>query len=229
MARFTSSVQRQDDIPVPAGAAGHPLRQAPTSWTDSPACRVPYGRHRSAMAIWSRTVLPRASLRRRALLGRIITQWVDAIWPEHGPSAKLDDLGVWRTRLRRWKTRFIGSHRRTTTSAGCSPVRWPISAQNSDDEVERVGPRSNSAPDCGSLESFTTPLRLPGLIVRPRLLRACIARLIHPDRAYRLSTLRTFPHGCLRITRADLPTRLQRLNYLFHNPSPARPARWRCK
>lgn len=39
-ARFTALMQREDDLPVPTGTAGHPLPGAPKSPHDSPACRM---------------------------------------------------------------------------------------------------------------------------------------------------------------------------------------------
>jgi Thioesterase-like superfamily len=42
VARFTALMQREDDLPVPAGTAGHPLPGAPKSPHDSPACRMPF-------------------------------------------------------------------------------------------------------------------------------------------------------------------------------------------
>lgn len=44
VARFTALMQREDDLPVPAGTVGHPLPQAPTPWTDSSVCRMPFAR-----------------------------------------------------------------------------------------------------------------------------------------------------------------------------------------
>ena len=42
VARFTALMQREDDLPVPAGTAGHPLPQAPKPAAESPACRMPF-------------------------------------------------------------------------------------------------------------------------------------------------------------------------------------------
>ncbi|MDO8419439.1 MAG: thioesterase family protein [Rubrivivax sp.] len=42
VARFTALMQREDDLPVPAGTAGHPLPRAPKSVADSPVCRMPF-------------------------------------------------------------------------------------------------------------------------------------------------------------------------------------------
>jgi Thioesterase-like superfamily len=42
VARFTALMQREDDLPVPTGTAGHPLPGAPKSPHDSPACRMPF-------------------------------------------------------------------------------------------------------------------------------------------------------------------------------------------
>ena len=42
VARFTALMQREDDLPVPAGTAGHPLPQAPKPAADSPVCRMPF-------------------------------------------------------------------------------------------------------------------------------------------------------------------------------------------
>jgi len=42
VARFTALMQREDELPLPAGTAGHPLPQAPRSVSGSPACRMPF-------------------------------------------------------------------------------------------------------------------------------------------------------------------------------------------
>jgi len=42
VARFTALMQREDDLPVPAGTAGHPLPQAPKPPAESPPCRMPF-------------------------------------------------------------------------------------------------------------------------------------------------------------------------------------------
>ena len=42
VARFTALMQREDDLPVPAGTAGHPLPRAPKPVAESPACRMPF-------------------------------------------------------------------------------------------------------------------------------------------------------------------------------------------
>jgi hypothetical protein len=42
VARFTALMQREDDLPVPADTAGHPLPGAPKSPHDSPLCRMPF-------------------------------------------------------------------------------------------------------------------------------------------------------------------------------------------
>ena len=44
VARFTALMQREDDLPVPAGTAGHPLPQAPKPPAASPPCRMPFDR-----------------------------------------------------------------------------------------------------------------------------------------------------------------------------------------
>jgi hypothetical protein len=41
-ARFTALMQREDDLPVPAGTAGHPLPRAPKAVAECPACRMPF-------------------------------------------------------------------------------------------------------------------------------------------------------------------------------------------
>jgi Thioesterase-like superfamily len=45
VARFTALMQREDDLPVPIGTAGHPLPGAPKSPHDSPACQMPFAGH----------------------------------------------------------------------------------------------------------------------------------------------------------------------------------------
>ncbi len=42
VARFTALMQREDDLPVPAGTAGHPLPRAPKPVSESPPCRMPF-------------------------------------------------------------------------------------------------------------------------------------------------------------------------------------------
>jgi hypothetical protein len=42
VARFTALMQREDDLPVPAGTAGHPLPRAPKPASESPVCRMPF-------------------------------------------------------------------------------------------------------------------------------------------------------------------------------------------
>jgi hypothetical protein len=42
VARFTALMQREDDLPVPAGTAGHPLPRAPGSPSSSPLCHMPF-------------------------------------------------------------------------------------------------------------------------------------------------------------------------------------------
>lgn len=44
--RFTALMQRADELPVPAGTAGHPLPRAPRAPADSPPCRMPFSRER---------------------------------------------------------------------------------------------------------------------------------------------------------------------------------------
>jgi hypothetical protein len=44
VARFTALMQREDDVPVPAGTPGHPLPQAPRPPHESPECRMPFTR-----------------------------------------------------------------------------------------------------------------------------------------------------------------------------------------
>jgi len=44
VARFTALMQREDDLPVPAGTPGHPLPQAPKPPAESPPCRMPFDR-----------------------------------------------------------------------------------------------------------------------------------------------------------------------------------------
>ena len=41
--RFTALVQREDDLPVPAGTAGHPLPAAPRAPAECPPSRMPFG------------------------------------------------------------------------------------------------------------------------------------------------------------------------------------------
>jgi hypothetical protein len=43
-------MQREDDLPVPAGTPGHPLPQAPTPVAESPACRIDFGDHGTSYA-----------------------------------------------------------------------------------------------------------------------------------------------------------------------------------
>ena len=42
VARFTALMQREDDLPVPPGTAGHPLPRAPKPPAESPPCRMPF-------------------------------------------------------------------------------------------------------------------------------------------------------------------------------------------
>lgn len=42
VARFTALMQREDELPVPAGTAGHPLPQAPRAVADSTPCEMPF-------------------------------------------------------------------------------------------------------------------------------------------------------------------------------------------
>lgn len=42
--RFTALMQREDDLPVPAGTPGHPLPQAPRAPGDSQPCHMPFKR-----------------------------------------------------------------------------------------------------------------------------------------------------------------------------------------
>lgn len=42
VARFTALMQREDELPVPAGTAGHPLPLAPRAVADSPTCEMPF-------------------------------------------------------------------------------------------------------------------------------------------------------------------------------------------
>ncbi len=43
VARFTALMQREDDLPVPPGTAGHPLPRAPKPPDESAPCRMPFG------------------------------------------------------------------------------------------------------------------------------------------------------------------------------------------
>src|SRR4030095_15524281 len=42
VARFTALIQREDDVPVPAGTPGHPLPQAPRPPHECPEGRMPF-------------------------------------------------------------------------------------------------------------------------------------------------------------------------------------------
>lgn len=42
VARFTALMQREEELPVPAGTAGHPLPGPPTRPADCPPCRMPF-------------------------------------------------------------------------------------------------------------------------------------------------------------------------------------------
>jgi hypothetical protein len=42
IARFTALVQREEDLPVPAGTPGHPPPHAPRSWRDSPVVTMAF-------------------------------------------------------------------------------------------------------------------------------------------------------------------------------------------
>jgi hypothetical protein len=42
VARFTALMQREDELPVPAGTPGHPLPQAPRPPSACPPCRMPF-------------------------------------------------------------------------------------------------------------------------------------------------------------------------------------------
>lgn len=48
--RFTALMQRQDEVPVPAGTAGHPLPAPPRAPQDSTPCRMPFSRERPGYA-----------------------------------------------------------------------------------------------------------------------------------------------------------------------------------
>ncbi|MBL8340965.1 MAG: thioesterase family protein [Rubrivivax sp.] len=45
VARYTALVQREDDVPVPAGTPGHPLPHAPRPPADSEPARMPFATH----------------------------------------------------------------------------------------------------------------------------------------------------------------------------------------
>lgn len=42
VARFTALMQREDDLPVPAGTPGHPLPMAPRPVSECPPCHMPF-------------------------------------------------------------------------------------------------------------------------------------------------------------------------------------------